>query len=176
MLLDTDQARIARHAANGVILDSNLLVVYLVGLHNEKDVPRFLPRSSGKGRAVCFPDDFILIKSLLLKNSVKHFVVTPQILAEISNLTFEHFPDAELKLYINRVLTFISLAKEEPSMKDELLKIPQLPHVGFADASIIKAAKDGKYLVLTEDLKCMAMLQSEGCCVYNINHLRTLRL
>jgi rRNA-processing protein FCF1 len=172
---ETDQARLVRHAAKGIILDTNLLVILLVGLHDQKDVERFLP-GSRKGRVVCFPGDFGILQGLFQKFGADKFIVTPQILAEVSNLTFDSFIGRGVKKYIDRVLDFATAADEKPSGKDTLLGKYHLRIVGFADSSIIEAAKNEGCLVLTEDLKCAAILQQEGCCVYNMNHLRTLTL
>lgn len=172
---ETDRERFARHAARGVILDSNLLVIYLVGLHDTKAVERFLP-GGGKGKVVCFPEDFGIIKSLINDYSVKRFIVTPHILTEVSNLTFNHFFEPHLEEYLKRAFAFFRLAKEMDSSKDDLLKEYHLPILGFSDSAIVETAKKGGYLVLTEDLKCAHILEEQNCCVYNMNHLRTFKL
>lgn len=175
MAVETDQVRIRRHAANGVILDSNLLIIYLVGLHDPKEVERFLP-GARKGSIVCFPKDFDLIKGFLLKYGVTKFIVTPHILTEVSNITFSDFPDTKTQKYIQNAINFFKLAHEKEAKKDDLVKKYHLPLVGFSDSSIIETAKNESCLVLTQDLKCMALLEKEGCCVYNINHLRMYTL
>lgn len=171
MGFETEQMRIRRHAGNGVILDSNLLIIFLVGLHDQNEVERFLP--TVKGKLVVFPQDFGILKDLINRYCVKKFIVTPQILAEVSNLTFEHFKEPKLQQYIKRALAFIKIAEEKVQPKDDLLKTYHLPIVGFSDSSIIETAKQEKCLVLTEDLKCYALLEREKCCVYNMNHLRS---
>jgi len=175
MRLDAIEQRIRRHASKGIILDSNLLIIYLVGLHNPKEIERYLP-GARKGQVVCFPTDFDVIKSFLLKYNVKKFVVTPHILTEVSNITFSDFPDTKMKEYIKHAVAFFKISTEHPASKDDLLKRHHLPLVGFSDASIIDTAKREECLVLTQDLQCMALLEAEGCCVYNMNHLRMTKL
>ncbi|SRR6266542_1027791 len=176
MRAETDDTRIRRYASKGVILDSNLLIIYLVGLHDPKQIERFLPGSKQKGRIVCFATDFDVIKAFLLKYGVKKFIVTPHILTEVSNITFADFPDVRTQRYIKDAISFFKLAHEIPAHKKDLIDKAHLPKVGFSDSSIIETAKNEKCLVLTQDLQCMKFLEDEGCGVYNMNHLRMYRL
>jgi rRNA-processing protein FCF1 len=170
-----DIARFRSHAARGIIVDTNLLVIYLVGLHDRKKVEHFLP-GSRKGEIVCFPKDFDILKSLFIKLSAKKFIVTPSILAELSNLTFDKFQDPSLHNYFRSTLAFIKMAEEKHTPKTDLLATYHLPVLGFSDSSIVETAKIEDCLVLTQDLKCATILEKEGCCVFNMNHLRTLTL
>ena len=175
MWSQADKTRFMRHAAKGIIVDSNLLVIYLVGLHDTRNLERFLPGSK-KGEIVCFPRDFDILKALFIKLSAKKFIVTPSILTELSNLTFDKFQDPKLKSYFHSTLAFIKMADEKHITKSDLLKTYHLPALGFSDSSIVETAKKEGCLVLTQDLKCATILEKEGCCVFNMNHLRTLSL
>lgn len=167
--METYVASLARTGRRGIIIDSNLLVIYLVGLYGKEYVEKFLTSKTLLG-------DFEIIKWLMQKYKFEKCIVTPQIMAEVSNLTFDHFTEPGLTTYIQRALTFIKNAHEEHTHKDELLSKYHLPKLGFADSSIIEVAKKGNYLVLTEDVKLAAMLSKEGCVALNINHLRMLAI
>lgn len=160
--------RIVRASRNGLILDSNLLIIYLVGLYRKELVKDFLP---GK----CLESDFDIIKWMVQRYRLQ-CVVTPQILAEVSNLTFDRFQNPLLRQYLDRVIGFVRASDEEYTHKNDLLDKYHLPKLGFADSSIIEASKNRGYLVVTEDFDLYGILLREHCPVININHLRTLAL
>ncbi len=62
--------------ANGVVLiDANLLMIYLIALYNFDKVENFLP-----GNTTYFPSDHLILKDIVKKS--RKCIVTPNILTE----------------------------------------------------------------------------------------------
>lgn len=163
-----DLTRIIRASRNGVIFDTNLLIILLVGLYRKEEISRFLT-------AKCLETDFDIIRSLIIKYNLT-CTVTPQILAEVSNLTFDHFKEPGLKEYLQKTISYIAIASEEYVTKESLTDKYHLPMLGYCDSSIIEASKLKGYLVVTEDIKLYGTLMREGCPAININHIRSMAL
>jgi hypothetical protein len=68
-----------KHQANGVIVDTNLLLVYFVGLYDPSWIARF------KRTQMFTTGDFRILASLLV--SFRRIVTTPGILAEVNSLS-----------------------------------------------------------------------------------------
>lgn len=153
-------------ARRGIILDTNLLMVYLIGRWNVRKIPEF-------DRTKAYDmDDFRLIVALL--KHTKQLVTTPHILTEVCNLTDT----------INRKhkqLLFGTLAKIQLRAKERRQEATYLMgdrfqnpfrRLGIADTSLLDASLKG-HLVLTDDAGCMVSIYQAGGLVLNINHLRS---
>lgn len=165
--MERDIARVARAGKRGIILDTNLLVIYLVGLYRKECVKDFV---TGKTRA----EDFDIIKRFIQRYKFKTCIVTPHILAEVSNITFDAFMNTGRSEYVKRAINFLKTALERSAEKDSMIDEAYLPKLGFADASIIEVAKSKEYLVMTEDFDLAERLRSKGSLVININHIRQI--
>lgn len=73
------------------------------------------------------------------------------------------------------LLDVIRAAKELHVEKDELLTAEHLPTLGVTDTAIIQLARRKEYLVVTDDFALYGHLETFGCDVVNLNHLRTQR-
>src|SRR5579863_4391858 len=76
--MDEALALIEKHRGNGLLLDSNLCVLYLVGRTNEHRISRFDRTASYTVR------DFHFLDSTVTK--FRTVVTTPHVLTEVSNL------------------------------------------------------------------------------------------
>ena len=151
-------ALIGRYARQGVIIDTNLLLLLFAGLAGPSFIPKF-KRTEKYAQA-----DFELLLALI--QPFARIVVTPQILAEVTNLSPDH------QAFFQNLLAVLREAREEYVPKDLMLDSTLLPKIGFADLSLLEAAKAGKYLVITDDLRAYGYLSSAECDVINLNHLR----
>jgi rRNA-processing protein FCF1 len=154
---------IGRCASRGILIDTNLLLVYLAGLFDRAHVGR-IGRSKGYS-----PEDFDLLARLI--RPFRTIFVTPQILAELSNLS----PDganAAFARYYAGLVKVLRDASEEHVPKDLMLGSPALPRIGFTDLSIVEAAKKHKCLVLTDDFRAAGYVRSANVPVLNMNQLR----
>lgn len=76
-------ARITRHLRNGLLVDTNLLLVYFVGNYDYATGYRLINRSRYT-KGIYEPGDFEILDALL--NRFRNRITTPHVLAEVSNL------------------------------------------------------------------------------------------
>lgn len=161
--MSESRGQIERHRSKGLIVDTNLLLVLVVGLGNPGFVGRF------RRTEAYTPNDFLLLRHVV--GLFPKIILTPQVLAELTNLLPAAEDDAT-ELVHDQVVQTLSQAFEIYVPKDELLPNPLLRRVGFTDLSLLRVALDGDYLVLTDDLRASVQLRSGGCSVLNFVHLR----
>lgn len=155
--------------ANGFIVDANLFLLlafdtthkYTHGLEEELLITRSVTGyCSEKGAKL---------------------ILTPHIIAEISNMLINRGK----KFNFTGDANFITLTKflkeslEHPVPKDLILGNSHLAYIGFTDLSIIEAAKEKGFGVLTIDNELFCRLTDEGCYAINpriIANTKTLQL
>jgi hypothetical protein len=154
---------IRRHQAKGVLVDTNLLVLYLVGSVNRRRVTDF------KRTAAFSIEDFDLLGRLIAWFG--KLMVTPHVLSQVSDLT---------KLQGKELAQLRSLFKELVETMEEtfdesriLVTHPVFARLGLADAAIAKVCSRG-ILVLTTDVELYLSLQALGADAVNFNHVRAL--
>lgn len=163
MSLDIDQI-IAKYRGKGIIIDSNLLLLFIVGT---KDPDRITAFKRTKQFVI---EDFMLVKRFI--DLFKAVRTTPSILTEVSNFLnqlpeelkadfYTTFSDC-IKNYIEVYEPCSSLSKNKYFIK-----------YGLTDASIVAESKND-YLVLTDDFRLSGYLISQGITSINFNHLRPI--
>ena len=158
------QTLLARHRAAGVILDSNLLLLLVVGSHS----PTLI--SSFKRTTRYTASDFhLLVEALAL---FSHLLTTAHILTEVSNLAGQLGEPAREEVMQHLVET-ISVLSELPMPAQEAAADPAFPRFGLTDIAILRQGSAGRYLVLTDDFRLSQYLAVRGVDVFNFNHLRT---
>jgi hypothetical protein len=153
---------IRKHRGNGLLLDSNLYVLYLVGKTNERRIARF-------GRT----EQYTVAEFRLLNWIVDQFpamITTPHVLTEVSNLAGLREPELGTLRSILHGLTEKSREVFEASKL--VLADRAFARLGLADAAILLAAASG-CLVLTADLALHLELAARGLGAINFNHIRT---
>ncbi len=162
-----DFVRMSLQAARqGTILDTNLLLLFLIGCWNAQKIADF-ERTSDYSM-----EDFRLLRKLL--DQSKQLVTTPHILTEVCNLTESLNKNNDYKLF--KILAGIqSYAKERRQeaayLMGENFHKPFL-RLGIADTSLLDASVKG-HLILTDDAACATSIYQAGGLVLNINHLRS---
>jgi len=154
---------LAKHASKGLLIDTNVLIMYIVGLFDRNYIPQF------KRTRQYTPDDFLIVQQLA--RTFHRLITTPHILAELSNLSVS-VREPHAAVYFRRLTELLNAAKEHYTNKDILLRDARLARLGFTDLSIVEAAKDAGYLVLTDDLDAANAIRAERCNVINLNELR----
>lgn len=157
---------IKKYVSKGILLDTNLLILLVVGLIGKAEI------SKHKTTGAYIPEDFDLLFNFL--KLFKKIVVTPHVLAETSNLvdTFsgekKSYPFLAITDLLNKSYVFEThLPAIEISGTDGFTKY------GLTDIGLIKVAKDN-YLLLTDDLKMSGFAEKSGVDVINFNHIRWL--
>lgn len=156
------KALIDKHRANGLLIDTNLLVLCLVGRTNKRRIENFK-----RTRAYTI-QDYELLEDFIFQ--FKRIVTTPHILTETSNLTDLSGP--ELKTLRSFFRDYVDAVDE--SMRDgkAVVADADFARLGFADGATTLVSD--ALLVLTDDLTLALTLARRGIDTINFNHLRTL--
>lgn len=155
---------IERYRRSGVLLDTNLFLLYLVGSFRRDQIEQF------KRTAIFTPDDFDLLDDLI--GRFTRVATTPNILTEVSNLAGQIRSDLKAGLF--RVFSdAINQLEEEFVLSAAVAGNQEFGKFGLTDAVMILLAQKN-YLVLTAEWPLSQYLQSQGMDVINFNHLRNL--
>lgn len=155
-----------------IILDTSLLLLYLVGRY-DTDFIRIFNRTSKYSK-----EDFNEVRKVI--ESAKSVYITPQIVAEVSNLSkkMDDERSSRFKDYMIVLIRELKKYKEEYIKLENLLKNEVLLiKVGFTDTSILELAinmqsKKMNYLILTDDWPLSQRALSLGYQALNFTNLR----
>lgn len=155
---------LTRYKSKGVLIDSNVLLLYFVGMYDPLRIPKF------KRTMIFAVEDFYTLLGLL-----KYFskvVTTPNILTEVSNLANPLAGDLKSTFYL-QFANQLTVLEEHYIKSAKLSPMPQFAKLGLTDAGILDLAKE-QYLVLTDDFRLVGHLEKQGIDVINFNHVRTM--
>ncbi|GAB2585280.1 PIN domain-containing protein [Spirosoma areae] len=148
----------------GLLLDTNLLVLYVVGYYDPKRITQH------KRTNKYTPEDFDLLLSFMAQ--FKQFVITPNILTEVNNLleggSYQYGPILSILPQLTR--NFIEIYEPSYLVMTDQNKV--FIKFGLSDTVSCKVAEEN-YLILTDDLKLCYYLQNNGFDALNFNHLRS---
>ena len=156
-----DPARTYR--GEGLLMDSNLLLLLLVGLHDPARIEKF------KRTAQFTIGDFKLLVDYI--EQFKGVVTTPSILTEVSNLLGQ-LPENLRHYFWQHFACNLKNLHEHYTPSQELGSEKAFPRFGLTDMAVLKEASR-KYRVLTHDFRLTQYLLSQNVDVINFNHLRT---
>ncbi len=145
----------------GLLVDSNLLVLYVVGSVNPARISQF--KRTRKYEVA----HFRFLCQLLARQRRLHTL--PHILAEVSNLTDLGGPELLVARGILRDTIAVLVEEPIPSVSvtsDEIYR-----RLGLTDSSIAEAARKTGCEVLTDDFDLYKALWDEGIPVHNFTHL-----
>jgi len=156
-----------RKKYKGVLVDTNLLLLLLVGLFDEKQIDTY------KRINKYSTEDFNKL-IFILKYFPHKFLTTPNILTEVCNLS-ENFNSSNHNLFFKFLEDNINTWHEHIEKSLDLIKTNQegFYKFGITDTSIIDLAKQNT-LIITDDLKLYHFLATKNLDVINYNHLRML--
>jgi len=155
---------IEKHRGTGVLIDANLVILYLVGRVNRERI------KTCKRTQAYTAEDFDLLERLA--SCFSRFFTTPHVLTEVSNLTGSLV--GRERLAIRRLIGLIVEQMEEsfePSRT--VVRDACFERLGLTDAAIAKLCERGT-LVLTADLDLYLALQTRGADALNFSHIRVL--
>lgn len=155
---------IQSHLAKGVLVDTNLLLLYFVGKFDSKLISTF--KRTNQFNA----EDFELLDRIL--KLFRRIVTTPNVLAEVNSLSGQWGEPAKTK-YFERFASEIETLEEEYITSRAASGEPLFVRVGLTDTAIALAARN-RYLVLTDDFRLAQLLEHQGAAVLNFNHIRGL--
>jgi len=161
---DTLVEFVRKYSQIGILLDTNILLVYVIGQYDPARIETFKRTNT-----------FIAKDYKLLAEFLSHFrsiVATPHVLTEVSNLA------ANLK-EPHRTSCFESFADniqafdEQTEAAGTIATTPAFKRLGITDASLPLIAR-GKFLVLTDDFVLYNHLLENEVDAINFNHIRLL--
>jgi hypothetical protein len=158
-----DGALFQKHRRSGLLLDANLLLLYQVGLFDERAIKTF-PHT--KRYTI---EDFHLLAKLV--GWFTTVVTTPNILTEVSNLSGK-LGESNLLRFQEAFKGTIDVIEEKYCASQQATASPAFAKFGLTDAGIASLVSEHRFLVLTDDLRLANWLQSKGFDVLNFNHIR----
>jgi hypothetical protein len=150
-----------KHRAKGVLIDTNLLVLYLVGTVNRGRILNFKRTA-----------DFTVRDYDQLVRLIKWFgkiIATPHVLSQVSDLT--DLSGHELIAVRKAFKSQVEKIDEHYDASRVIVEDPSFEGFGLTDAAIASASSRG-LLVLTTDTRPHLVLQTRGIDALNFNHLR----
>ncbi len=148
-----------KYRQKGIFIDTNLLVLYIVGTINPAFIKRF-----NRGKNDFDENDFILISKFI--DSFETKITSPQILSEVSN-----FLDEKTDFCIG-LKKYIELSEERYIKSEDLAKSHCFLKFGLADSSIVEVSKDA-YLIFTDERPLFGYLVNEGIDAINFEWLKS---
>ncbi len=137
-----------KYRQKGIFVDTNILVLYIVGTVNPAYIKRF-----NRGGSDFDENDFILVSEFI--DSFETKVTSPQILSEVSNLLDEK-PDFCIGLK-----NYIELSKEKYITSQDLANSHSFLKFGLADSSIVEVSTE-TYLIFTAERPLFGYLCNKG--------------
>ena len=150
-----------RYRSRGLLIDSNLLLVYFVAQFDPELVGRFERTSAFSREGVILLGNFI--------TSFQKLLTTPNILTEVSNLS-NKLPENIRSEYFRSTTAQIGKLDETYLASSAVSQMPEFARFGLTDAAIAGVAKNN-CLVLTDDFRLSNFLRNEGQDVVNFNHI-----
>lgn len=151
---------IQKHRVNGLLIDSNLLVLLIVGRTNRHRVSQF------KRTNTYTYSDYELLE--LFVSFFERTLITPNVATEVSNLT--DLSGNELAVARQRLQEFVVLSDERYAKSQSVVRTPAFPQLGLTDAAL--ASLGDNALVLTDDLSLFSYLTHIGIDAINFAYIR----
>ncbi len=153
-------------SSTGLLIDTNLLVLFTVGRVNRRRIENFKRTRQYTER------DYELLRRVI--GQFGRLYTVAHVMAEVSNLT--DLTGIE-RLQARHVLKETIAILQEPEMPSARAAQSRLYEgLGLVDAAIAAVAREHKCAVLTDDLDLYVALFREGLPVLNFTHLRVREL
>ena len=152
---------IAKHRTSGVVIDTNLMLLLVIGTYDPERIPTFK-------RTIKYTErDYKLVLDLISRFARR--VTIPNILTEVDNLSRQtaEGEHSHISRTMSRLLdNLVEVYRPSASVVGTQIHA----QVGLSDALIISLAEE--HLILTDDFPLSNRLESAGRDVINLNHLR----
>jgi hypothetical protein len=155
---------IQKYSAHGLLVDTNLLLVFLIGQLDPKLIARF------KRTQAFSPSEFRLLARFLAEFQKTY--TTPNILTEINSLA-NQLPEKTRTDFLVLFRKQIELVAEQYVPSVQISSEPLFKKCGLTDAATVVIARQ-RLLVLTDDFRLCGYLESQRVDFVNFNHIRLL--
>lgn len=152
-----------REPSRSAVLDTNLLLLWLVG-----QVDLTLVRTFKRVQDFT-PKDYTILRTTLTPFNT--LMTTPHVLTETSNFIYQAPPHRRVEL-LAALERFIDGATEVVSQAREVIRFPGFRALGLTDTAL--SILSGKATVVTIDYKLCGKIEARGGRCINFNHLRNL--
>lgn len=157
----------SRFRQKGILIDTNILLLYFIGTVNPERISRF-------NRTQQFiPEDYELLLKIL--KFFQKVVTTPNVLTEVNSLA-NQLGEPERSQCFTIFAQFaqsVDFCNEHYIKSQNAVSAEKFVKFGLTDCRILALAREN-YLVLTDDLKLANYLQSVEIDVINFNNIRAL--
>jgi hypothetical protein len=164
-MIESLSATVNRYRHRGILVDSSLLVVFLVGSFDRDQLANCRSIKSS-----FTPAEFDLLANVIARFDA--LVTTPHILTEVSNLAGK-LPGRMHAPFRTFFASLMSVFQEETVTATGIAAQPIFIKLGITDSAITMIAP-GRYLVLTEDVRLYSLLSKQGVDVVNFSHIREM--
>jgi hypothetical protein len=158
-------ALIGEYRTNGILLDTNLLLLLFIGLAAPDRVQSF-KRTKNSGFT---ESEFSLLQEFLATFS--RVVTTPHILTETNHFIRAGFYGEVCQSALRIMAEAVQSFKERRPESKNLVQTDFFYRFGLTDSAILDLPPK-KYLVLSTDAPLVIALQKKGVDAINFNHLR----
>ena len=142
-------ALISQYTSKGILVDTNILLLYFVGAIRRERISRF-------SRTEQFtPQDYDLLIALLA--DFRTVATTPNVLTEVSSFINKLAEPDRTSCYVNFALKIPALQETYVPSRDVVSTDWIFPTYGLTDCGVADTAKNSQYLVLTDDLKALVL-------------------
>ncbi|HEX8072717.1 MAG TPA: PIN domain-containing protein [Pyrinomonadaceae bacterium] len=155
---------LTRYQSKGILVDTNLLLLYFIGIYDPQRIPRF------KRTMIFAVEDFYTLLGFF--KYFRKVVTTPNILTEVNSLANQLSENLKIAFY-PKFADQLTVLEEHYITSMEVSSTPFFLKLGLTDAGILNLAQ-GQYLVLTDDFRLVGYLEKHGVDVINFNHIRTM--
>ncbi|MBS1538990.1 MAG: hypothetical protein JST20_14745 [Bacteroidetes bacterium] len=160
---------LSKYKPNGLLIDTNLLLLLLVGCYDINSINNHKRLSGFR------VEDFNLLVSLIDLLKLR-LITTPHILTEITNLSDSFNTRTNKDFYMK----FPFLLKNMEEQTEESIVIIEknmrcFTTMGLSD-SVIYELSQKNYLIMTVDLELYSFISTQSLPAFNFNHLRASML
>jgi rRNA-processing protein FCF1 len=163
-MTDTLVALLSRYCGRDVLIDTNILLMYVVGTLDPKLIPTF------KRTQDFTVDDYAILRRFL--QYFRSIVTTPNILTEVSNLAGQIAEPRRTRVF-QTFAQAVKIIPEQYVHSSTATENAAFVRFGLTDAVVARMA-EGEVLVLTDDFRLSQFLERSRLPVINFNHLRML--
>jgi hypothetical protein len=158
--MNFDPSILNRYRGKRILLDANLLLLWLIGTFQRTRIEVF------KRTASFSTIEFDVLSSLLLE--FRTIVTTPHVLTEVSNLA-NSLPENVKSAWFDHFSMRIAALEEILEPASKIAQQTSFNPFGLTDAAIQHASVDT--LVLTEDFRLSGYLNAQGIVCLNLRDL-----
>lgn len=132
-----------------LILDTNVLLLFLIGIYNQSYLEN-CPLMTDNGKK--YTKEHFDLMNKILQRFVGKIIITPHILSEINMLSRKRIKEPHISPLFLKIIEHLGNFNEHSVELKNLLKhVGILVDFGFTDISLVEAALEKKWAILTDE-------------------------